>query len=319
MDRTELLSEYGLTIEDIDFNIDDFSVEELKNKFDAIKKDKSDDDSSDEADKHLSDNEADEGEDPSTQSNDDSEDHSESHDDDDEHDFSLTGEQFMSQLFEALSIVKYNDAYWGEMDRYMYVDYDHDTSEVYCYDCEDWKLYGFAYSMNGDNVVIDFDSKKRKKFSIVDFDEGCADFNYKHAFEAYGNVIVAFKNTELGRIQTESDEKFNQATQLIDDLKTEVSTLKEYQKAKQSEERKNAEGELFERFAELNGIETFETLRANCAEMELNDIESKCFEIKGRNTTTNFSVNKSKPTRIVVEKKHEDEPYGGLFVQYPPR
>lgn len=319
LDRTELLSEYGLTIEDIDFNIDDFSVEELKNKFDAIKKDKSDDDSSDEADKHLSDNEADEGEDPATQSNDDSEDHSESHDDDDEHDFSLTGEQFMSQLFEALSIVKYNDAYWGEMDRYMYVDYDHDASEVYCYDCEDWKLYGFAYSMNGDNVVIDFDSKKRKKFSIVDFDEGCADFNYKHAFEAYGNVIVAFKNTELGRIQTESDEKFNQATQLIDDLKTEVSALKEYQKAKQSEERKNAEGKLFERFAELNGIEAFETLRANCAEMELNDIESKCFEIKGRNTTTNFSVNKSKPTRIVVEKKHEDEPYGGLFVQYPPR
>lgn len=136
LDRTELLSEYGLTIEDIDFNIDDFSVEELKNKFDAIKKDKSDDDSSNEADKHLSDNEADKGEDPATQSNDDSEDHSESHDDDDEQDFSLTGEQFMSQLFEALSVAKYNDAYWGEMDRY--IELSLDANYINDRSCEYW-------------------------------------------------------------------------------------------------------------------------------------------------------------------------------------
>lgn len=319
LDRTELLSEYGLTIEDIDFDIDDFTVEELRSKFDAIKKAKSDDDSSDGTAQSLSDEGASDGKEPVAQSDDNPEDNGENHDDDDEQEFSLTGEQFMSQLFEALSVAKYNDPYWGEMDQYMYVDYDHDTSEVYCYDCEDWKLYGFAYSMNGDNVVIDFDSKKRKKFSIVDFDEGCADFDYKRAFETYGNAIVAFKNAELSRIQNESDEKFNQATQLITDLKAEISTLKEYQKAKQSEERKNAEDALFERFAELNGIEAFEALRTSCAEMGLTDIESKCFEIKGRNTSTNFSVNKSKPTRIAVEKKHEDEPYGGLFVQYPPR
>lgn len=319
LDRTELLSEYGLTIKDIDFDIDDFTVEELRSKFDAIKKAKPDDDSSDGTAQPLSGEEVSESTEPAAQFDNNSEDNGESHENDDEQDFSLTGEQFMSQLFEALSVAKYNDPYWGEMDQYMYVDYNHDTSEVYCYDCEDWKLYGFAYSMNGDNVVIDFDSKKRKKFSIVDFDEGCADFDYKCAFETYGNAIVAFKNAELSRLQNESDEKFNQATQLITDLKTEISTLKEYQKAKQSEERKNAEDELFERFAELNGIEAFEVLRTSCAEMELTDIESKCFEIKGRNTTTNFSVNKSKPTRIAVEKKHEDEPYGGLFVQYPPR
>lgn len=319
LDRTELLSEYGLTIEDIDFDIDDFTVEELRSKFDAIKKAKPDDDLSDDTAQPLSDEDASDGKEPVAQSDDNPEDNGENHDDDDEQEFSLTGEQFMSQLFEALSVAKYNDPYWGEMDQYMYVDYDHDTSEVYCYDCEDWKLYGFAYSMNGDNVVIDFDSKKRKKFSIVDFDEGCADFDYKRAFETYGNAIVAFKNAELSRLQNESDEKFNQATQLITDLKAEISTLKEYQKAKQSEERKNAEDALFERFAELNGIEAFEVLRTSCEEMELTDIESKCFEIKGRNTSTNFSVNKSKPTRIVVEKKHEDEPYGGLFVQYPPR
>ena len=172
--------------------------------------------------------------------------------------------------------------------------------------------------MNGDNVVIDFDSKKRKKFSIVDFDEGSADFNYKYAFEMYGKVILASKDAELSRIQTESEEKYSQASQTIDNLQAELTTLRQYQRTKLDEERKDAEDELFARFAELDGIEAFESLRTNCSEMALEDIESKCFEIKGRNTTVNFSVNKPKSTRIAVEKKYEDEPYGGLFVQYPP-
>lgn len=91
----------------------------------------------------------------------------------------MTGEQFLEQLCEALSVAKYTDPDWGELRKYLYMDFDYELSEVYCYDCEDWKLYGFSYSMNGDNVIIDFGSKKRKKISIVDFDEGSADSNYK--------------------------------------------------------------------------------------------------------------------------------------------
>ncbi len=322
LDRMELLSEYGLTVEALDFNIDDFTVDELRAKFEAMKKKaKPVDDDDDEpvnptpeGEENEGDGGADSGAEPDAQSDEGATDV----DGEGSEDFSLTAEQFLSQLYEALSVVKYTDPYWGEMCKYMYVDYDHDASEVYCYDCEDWKLYGFAYSMNGDNVVINFDSKKRKKFSIVDFDEGSADFNYKYAFEMYGKVILASKDAELSRIQTESEEKYSQASQTIGNLQAELTTLRQYQKTKLDEERKDAEDELFARFAELDGIEAFEALRTNCSEMALEDIENKCFEIKGRNTTVNFSVNKPKSTRIAVEKKHEDEPYGGLFVQYPP-
>ncbi len=345
LDRMELLSEYGLTVEALDFNIDDFTVDELRAKFEAMKKkakpvDDDDDDKPADPAPEGGDGEGGEGSDPNAdpaaepaaQSDEgtdgaeggadgegaDGADGGTDGDGEGSEEFSLTGEQFLSQLFEALSAVKYTDPYWGEMCKYMYVDYDHEASEVYCYDCEDWKLYGFSYSMNGDNVVIDFDSKKRKKFSIVDFDEGSADFNYKYAFEMYGKVILASKDAELSRIQTESEEKYSQASQTIDNLQAELTTLRQYQKTKLDEERKDAEDELFARFAELDGIEAFESLRTNCSEMALEDIESKCFEIKGRNTTVNFSVNKPKSTRIAVEKKYEDEPYGGLFVQYPP-
>ena len=173
-----------------------------------------------------------------------------------------------------------------------------------------------------DSIVIepDYDFEHVTGGPIVDFDEGSADFNYKYAFESFGNVIVASKDAELATVKADSEAKYAEATETIASLQSEIDGLKTYRKSKMDEERKNAEDELFAKFEELVGIQAFEDLRGNCAEMSIEDIESKCYEIKGRNTaTTNFSVNKPKSTRIPVEKnKYENEPYGGLFVQFPP-
>ena len=330
LDRMELLSEYGLTVEALDFNINDFTVDELRAKFEAMKNKAKpvDDDDDDEPANHAPEGGDGEGDgssnpeaEPAAQSDegtDGTDGGADGTDGGGSEEFSLTGEQFLSQLRDNLSVVKYNDPYWGEMCKYIYVDFDYEASEVYCYDCEDWNLYGLSYSMNGDNIVIDFDSKKRKKFSIVDFDEGSADFNYKYAFETYGKVILASKDAELSRIKSESEDKYSQASKKINELQSELTDLRQYQKVKMDAERKDAEDELFARFAELDNIEAFKSLRTNCSEMSLEEIESKCFEIKGRNTTVNFSTNKPTSTRIPVEKKYENEPYGGLFVQYPP-
>ena len=302
LDKMELLATYGLTIESLDFNIDDFSIEELKQKFEEIKNKPTDDD------EIVNTNNPEEtpvNPDAGTGNN--------------EETFSLSGEQFKEQLIESLSAVKYTDPCWGEMRRYCYVDFDPDLSTVYCYDCEDWKLYGFEYSMNGDNVVINFDSKKRKKYSIVDFDEGSADFNLKYTLDSYMEVILASKDAEFNRFKKESEEKYSEATKTINEMQLEIEGLRAYQKSKIDAERKDAEDEIFERFSELNGIEAFENLRSECTELSLEDIESKCFEIKGRNAPLAFSVNKPKSQRIPIEKnRFEDEPYGGLFIQFPP-
>jgi FtsZ-binding cell division protein ZapB len=222
---------------------------------------------------------------------------------------------------EALGVEKYTDPCWGEVERYFYVDYDSDQSEVYCFDCaEDWKLYGFSYSMNGDHVVINFDSKKRKKFSIVDFDEGSPDFDYKYALDHFGKTILTSQCVEFSRIKSELEEKYHVASQTIENMQFEINNLKEYQKSKMNDERKSAENELFARFADLDGVEAFEHLRSNCTDMTLEDVESKCFEIRGRHTSLNFSATKPKATRIVVERNQfGDEPYGGLFIEYPPK
>lgn len=325
LSKVELLTKYGLSIDDLDFDINDFSVEELEKKFmDMQTNDKSfaEDDSETETSEDAVgvDSETD-SENDDTQTDDTSEGEADDGDDDTatkKSEYSLSGEQFRDQLVESLCVEKYTDPYWGDMCRYMYVDYDAELSEVFCYDCEDWKLYGFAYSMNGDNVVINFESKKRKKFSIVDFDEGSTDFDYKYAFDAYGKAIVASKDAELSRIKDESEQKYN-AT--IENMKNELEDLRNYQKTKMDAERKDAVDELFARFADLSGIEAFEKLREDCSDMTIEAVESKCFEIKGRNASAlNFSANKPKSTRIIVEKKTvEEEPYGGLFTKYLPK
>ena len=60
---------------------------------------------------------------------------------------------------------------WGSYSKYFVVDYDVDSREVYAYDREDgYKLFGFSFDVAGDEVKVDFDSKKRKKYTIVDFE-----------------------------------------------------------------------------------------------------------------------------------------------------
>lgn len=236
--------------------------------------------------------------------------------------FALSGEQFRDELLGALCDEKVKTE-WGEMCRYMYCDYDSDAMEVFCYDMEDWKLYGFHYSMNGDNVVIDFESKKRKKFSIVDFDEGDAELSYKAMFDVVVEASVSAKaselNAEFEATKTELEEKYNAASDTIKNMNAELEELRQYKQEQLDNKRTADEDAVFAMFADLNGIEAFETLKSNCSELSIDELEDKCFAIRGRNTTYTFSAQKQKSPRLPVEKnKMADEPYGGLFVEFPP-
>lgn len=277
LNKTDILSEYGLTLESIDFDIDDYSIDELKEKLEKMKNDS----------------------------------------------FSISNQQFMDELFTALSSVKFTDPDWGECSKYSYIDHDNELSEVYCYDCEDWKVYGFPYSMNGDHVVIDFACKKRKKCSFVDFDEGSPDISYSTAFSVIKEAIINSKNAEINTVMSDAEAKYNVANQEIEGLKSKIESLKEFKEATLSEERKTKESELFARFSDLEGAEAFDALKENCSDLTLDEIESKCYEIKGRSMAEKFSVKKSESVRISVENhdtnKNDDEPYGGVFLKYPPK
>lgn len=299
LDVNELMAKYGIAEEDIDFDIASMAAEDIEQRFAEIASAKSAGDNSnfeEDAGAEGSDQEPEqepedgEGEGDAAPEND-------PDPDDDEplrRAFSLTGEQFNAELQEALWAVTYNDPTWGECIRYGYVDYDMAVNEVYAYDFLDWKLYGFAYSMNGDLVVIDFDSKKRKRFAFVDFDMGEeVQFSYKGMFATY--------ETRLTNATRELDE------------------LKEFKCSIENAEREAQVKAVFEKFSALAGNERFAELMENYGDMTIDEIEDKCYSIKGRMDEAKFSLNQETgSTRMPAGENNtdDDEPYGGIFRRF---
>lgn len=277
--KLEILSKFGLTIEQLDFNINDFTPEELEAKLSECGN---------------------------------------------ESRYSLSAEQMRDEIICALESNKI-DTEWGSMSQYWYVDYDSELHEVYCTSTEDWNLYGFPYSMNGDNVVIDYENKKRKKVSFVDFDDGDTEFSCRHAFESAIRMSVESKENaltaEFKKTKAMLEEKFTVAEHAKEQLNIQLTELREYKAQKIAIERSDDEDAVFSMFEDLNGIEAFEQLKADCSAFSIEDIVEKCYAIRGRNAPQKFSVSKKTSPRLPIEKRGSfasDEPYGGLFIEFPP-
>ncbi len=276
-EKRKLMAEFGLTEDKLDFSIEDFSVEELRIKFGQLKN----------SDNELTEATKDESE-----------------------KFEL-GSQFMKEIIAAMEAETITTD-WGSMPRYWFVDYDMDAAEVYAEDREnDWNLYGFHYSMDGDRVVIDFTCKKRKKYSIVDFDEG--------EQIAPAGKLFELANKRFSEINTEWAEKYQKALDTAAANDAELSALRKFKADAERTVEQDKRNELFDKFEDLNGVEAFETLRKHGMEYGLAALEEKCFAIRGRIASeAKFSLNPKSP-KLFIEKhdaEPEKEPYGGLFAEY---
>ena len=277
-DKKDLLAKYGIDEGALDFNIDDFTVEELTEKFEAMQ--------------NASVDENTEGGEPDTNEGDTA-------------GFALTS-NIIDEINRALDEIKIQRE-WGECHRYWYVDCDLEAREVYCWDTEDWLLYGFTYAVNGDSVVIDFESKKRKKYVINDFDGGEQDSPFATAFAMLEQKILDNAGLEA---------KYQNASEQMKTMDAELETLRKYKAdAEAAQERALKEG-VFAKFADLVGNESFEELRARCDEYTADVIEEKCFAIRGRNAEVKFSFDNKAPKIPVGKTDSDTEPYGGLFVKY---
>lgn len=266
-EKLELLAKYNISADDLDFSIDDISLEELESRLTVTDKEP-----------------------------------------DNKHNFELES-TFRDELLKALGAITVQTE-WGEMPQYIFVDYDKDTREVFCWDANDWLLYGFTYDTNGDTVNIDFESKKRKKWQIVDFDEGEQPSPFAEIFSLFDKKIKA--NSEMA-------EKYQQATETISEINLELTQLREFKSATEAEKRSEAIAELFSKFADLENIEAFQELQNNADKYSVEELEEKCFALRGRN----FAYVKAPEepakgaTKIMVEKHEiEKEPYGGVFQRY---
>lgn len=263
-EKNELLTTYGFKLEDLDFSIDDLSLEQLKEKLELKKKD-----------------------------------------------FEMSG-NIETSIRAALGVIK-TPCEWSEdeeTDRYIYIDYDNDKSEVYCYDIEDnWNIYGFTFSFNGDNVIIDFETKKRKKCALVDYDEGEQTSSIKEVFDQLIEVIN--NNADI-------KSKYQAATETIKSLEENVETLSKFKKEVEDASIRKEKDLIIEKFNDLVGIEAFDKLCEDADNYNVSDFEDACFIIRGKNVKVDqFSKTGNAIPKIKINNKNNkevfsNEPYGGV-------
>lgn len=279
LDKNELIAEYGIDVESLDFSIDDLTYEELKEKFEAMK-----------AEQAAAGDENGTGGEPEA-----------------EETFALTG-QHIEEIRRQL-MTETIEMSWGTEPRYWYIDCDIAAGEVYAWDQKDWLMYGFTYSVDGDAVSIDFDSKKRKKYAIVDF-EGEQDSPIAGIF---ARVEQAIKDN------AEWEAKYNTASCTIASMETELEALRNYKLDIEKGKADEARAALFANFVDLEGIEAFDELKGNCSDMELDVLEEKCYALRGRyGTHAKFSAETQKfpKQKVVKTTDFSKDPYGGIVEEY---
>ncbi|MBR5014236.1 MAG: hypothetical protein IKY16_06485 [Bacteroidales bacterium] len=273
-EKMSLAAKYGIDPEKLDFSLDDFSIEELTEKFEAMK---------------MPDGTGEPEAEPQNVNN-----------------FELTS-NMVEEIERAVGEVKIVRE-WGEYPRYRYVDSDFDTHEVYCWDAADWLLYGFTYSMDGDRAVVDFDSKKRKKYSVVDFNDPEQTSPFAEVFTQMDQKLQDAAGIAV---------KYQNASDTIGSMENELGVLRKFKEDTENAIAKNAREEIFAQFEDLIGVEAFETLRADCMNIDIETVEEKCYAIRGRNGTQAKFALEGKAPKIKVEKNDmSKEPYGGIFVRY---
>lgn len=215
--------------------------------------------------------------------------------------FSLAGE-IGSALFNILWETDRIPSDNGDYTRYWMVDFDPDAKLVYFNDsADDWKLYGCSYSMNGDNVVIDFESKKRMKYVITEFDDGSEDT----VFNVYSFVYESLKDR-------------------IAERDNEIAELRAFKNEIETNEAINERTAIIAEFDDLAGIEEFTVVCDNMLEYGVDELREKLYAIRGKNVTNptskKFSMNSGMPKFPVesngVEPKDSDAPYGGIVEKY---
>jgi hypothetical protein len=240
-------------------------------------------------------------------------------------DFALVASQLRDEIRSEL-YKDYTEDEWGYKSRsYWYVDHTEDM--VIAEDTKDnYRLVGLSYSVNGDAVVIDFETKKRMKIAYEPFEgESEIVFNITSKDKVEYDLNVKEKQLEQSFTAEKENAVFDvnkELTTLSENftkLKEEVKGLREFKELKVTQERVEKETELFESFsAELTEDEML-PVKETASEFSLEQLEEKLFTLVGKKKATFSKQAKKEKQTVKIEVEHnQEEPkaYGGLFEKY---
>lgn len=224
--------------------------------------------------------------------------------------YTLTMNQLQNEIQEIIHTILVPAAWCPDelVDRYWINDIQ--ENEVIVTDCYDgYRLVGIPYSMNGDNVVLDFDNAKRKKVIYEDWDDGEVMSGTTAIFEILNEKIVKLSKD----FESTSNAAKDFQAQLEAYQQAEAEAIEAAEKAKRDE--------LFAAMDEkLSGNAEYAALKED-KELSYSDLEIKCYALIGRQTAE-FSYVPSKNDKSTVRfgvggtQNEAVGAYGGLIERY---
>ena len=315
----ELLKQYSVSMEDVTFDVEGLSDEELEAKFAEVFDDGDGGDAGGEeegGEEATGGEEAADGEE--TPTDDDAADNAADDDDDDDDDGSdepdydneedggigegqikkpeefVLNSQMEENLCAAVRNIDVVEAEWGAYPRYCIADFDAEAQEVYFIDMEEFKLYGCKFAFDGDDISIDVENIVRKKYDIVDYVEGSGEQTF-----ALSEIFAKF------------DEAYKAA--MVDADK--MAQLEKFKADVLDKQRKADEEALFAEFAEqLKDNERFAALRENASDYELDELRKELFALVGQMQFAAIKGDKPKAMPgIVFEDRPKNSAMRKLF------
>lgn len=223
--------------------------------------------------------------------------------------FTLTANQLRDEVYNALLKVQVPSRWDNECMIPKYWLTDIQGSEVIVTDSGTYQLMGIPYSMNGDNVVLEYENIKRKKVIYEDWDNG----------DVMPGLITMFST--LTDKLVELSDSFTKAANEVSDIKPKLEAYQQAEadaKAAEMEAKRNA---LFATFDEKLGADAeYIALKEN-KEISYSDLETKCYALVGRKSAE-FSYVPNKNNKGTVRfgvggtQNGSDVAYGGLIEHY---
>lgn len=223
--------------------------------------------------------------------------------------FTLSANQLRDEIYNALLKVQVPSRWDSDCMIPKYWLTDILDSEVIVTDSGTYQLMGIPYSMNSDNVVLDYANIKRKKVTYEDWDEG----------DVMPGLITMFST--LTDKLVELSDSFTKAANEVSEIKPK---LEAYQKAEEDAvvaAEKAKRDELFSVMDEKLGADAeYIALKEN-KEISYSDLETKCYALVGRKSAE-FSYVPNKNNKGTVRfgvggtQNGSDVAYGGLIEHY---
>lgn len=223
--------------------------------------------------------------------------------------FTLTANQLRDEVYNALLKVQVPSRWDNECMIPKYWLTDIQGSEVIVTDSGTYQLMGIPYSMNGDNVVLEYENIKRKKVIYEDWDNG----------DVMPGLITMFST--LTDKLVELSDSFTKAANEVSEIKPKLEAYQQAEadaKAAEMEAKRNA---LFATFDEKLGADAeYIALKEN-KEISYSDLETKCYVLVGRKSAE-FSYVPNKNNKGTVRfgvggtQNGSDVAYGGLIEHY---